>query len=328
MVLLTGILNLGRLAMKAFLKLVEIQTKIASVTPFIWSIVYTGYYFGSLRSDLILFFFVSMLAFDMFATALNNYLDWKRARKRHGYNYEMHNAIVRYGMSEKKVILIMALLFFVAVIFGLLLFLNTDAIVLFLGMACFLIGILYSGGPLPISRTSLGEIFSGFFMGYVLPFIAIFISLFNQKPILLSVENEFISVLIIWKVMIPATLALVPTTLLIAGIMLANNICDIEDDMANRRYTLPIYIGKKRALIIFDMLYILCYLDILLGILLGYLPVLSLAVLVPSPWVFRNLRAFSRIQTKKDTFKYAVNNLILVMVPLILSVLLARFFIM
>ena len=180
MVLLTGILNLGRLAMKAFLKLVEIQTKIASVTPFIWSIVYTGYYFGSLRSDLILFFFVSMLAFDMFATALNNYLDWKRARKRHGYNYEMHNAIVRYGMSEKKVILIMALLFFVAVIFGLLLFLNTDAIVLFLGMACFLIGILYSGGPLPISRTPLGEIFQGFSWDMSCP-LSLSIFLFSIK---------------------------------------------------------------------------------------------------------------------------------------------------
>ena len=154
--------------MRAFLKLVEIQTKIASVTPFIWSIIFTGYYFGSLRLDLLLIFFASMLAFDMFTTALNNYLD-KRAKKRHGYNYEEHNAIVRYGMSEKKVLLIIAVLFIAAAAFGLLLFSRTDAIVLLLGAACFITGILYSAGPVPISRTPLGEIFSGFIMGTSCP---------------------------------------------------------------------------------------------------------------------------------------------------------------
>lgn len=127
--------------MRAFLKLVEIQTKIASVTPFIWSIIFTGYYFGSLRLDLLLIFFASMLAFDMFTTALNNYLD-KRAKKRHGYNYEEHNAIVRYGMSEKKVLLIIAVLFIAAAAFGLLLFSRTDAIVLLLG------GLFHNGHPL------------------------------------------------------------------------------------------------------------------------------------------------------------------------------------
>ena len=308
--------------MRAFLKLVEIQTKIASVTPFIWSIIFTGYYFGSLRLDLLLIFFASMLAFDMFTTALNNYLD-KRAKKRHGYNYEEHNAIVRYGMSEKKVLLIIAVLFIAAAAFGLLLFSRTDAIVLLLGAACFITGILYSAGPVPISRTPLGEIFSGFIMGYLLPFIVIYFSISAQKPVILVLNAEYISILINWKALIPITLALIPTPLLIAGIMLANNICDIEDDIANKRYTLPIYIGKKPALVIFNLLCILCYLDILVGIILGYLPALSLITLVPAIRVFRNLREFGKVQTKKDTFKYAVDNLILVMAPLSLSVLMA-----
>lgn len=312
--------------MKPFLKLVEIQTKIASVTPFIWSVVYTEYRFRSLQPVLLVFFFISMLAFDMFTTALNNYKDWRRAEKKHGYNYERHNAIVRYGMSEKKVLLIMAVLFTTAAVFGLLVFLNSDLMVLFLGAACFLVGILYSAGPLPISRTPLGEFFSGFFMGYVLPFIVIYLSLFTQRPIRVAIENDFISVMVNWQVLVPVTLALVPTTLLIAGIMLANNICDIEDDIVNKRYTLPICIGKGKALILFYLLYIACYLDILVGIVLGYLPVLSLITLIPAFRVIRNLQAFSKVQTKKDTFKFAVDNLILVVAPLILSVLLAWLF--
>ena len=309
--------------MRAFLKLVEIQTKIASVVPFIWSIVYTGYRFRSLQPVLLIYFFISMLAFDMFTTALNNYLDWKRARKRHGYNYEKHNAIVRYGMSEKTVILIIAVLFTIAVVFGILVFLHADNMVLLLGMACFLVGILYSAGPLPISRTPLGEAFSGFFMGYVLPFIVIYLSLFTGKPIRLVLENEYISIILNWKVLLPVTVALIPPTLLIAGIMLANNICDVEDDIENKRYTLPICMGKDKALVLYYMLYVLCYLDILVGIVLGYLPLLSLIALLPAFRVVRNLQAFGRLQTKKDTFKYAVDNLILVMAPLILSSLLA-----
>jgi len=309
--------------MRAFLKLVEIHTKIASVTPFIWSVVFTGYWFGSLRPGLLLIFFASMISFDMFTTALNNYLDWKRARKRHGYNYEMHNAIVRYGMSERSVVLIITVLIISAVAFGLLLFIYTDVMVLLLGMACFVTGILYSAGPIPISRTPLGEIFSGFVMGYLLPFIVIYFSISGQKPVVLSLDGEFFSVLVNWNAMIPITLALVPTTLLIAGIMLANNICDIEDDTENKRHTLPIYVGKRAALVIYYLINIVCYLDILLGIVLGYLPVLSLITFVPAIRVCKNIMEFSKVQTKKDTFKYSVDNLILVMAPLSLSVLLA-----
>lgn len=34
----------------------------------------------------------------------------------------------------------------------------------------------------------------------------------------------------------------------VANIMLANNICDMEDDFINRRLTLSIYLGKENAL--------------------------------------------------------------------------------
>ena len=155
--------------LKSFLKLVEIQTKIASVTPFLLGIAYTLYRFETIRLLPVLFFLLSMLAFDMFTTCLNNYMDWKRAQKKSGFNYESHNAIVKYSLSEKTVILTLILLFLFAAIFGILTFINADLTVLILGGLSFMIGILYSAGPLPISRTPLGEIFSGFFMGFIIP---------------------------------------------------------------------------------------------------------------------------------------------------------------
>ena len=175
-------------------------------------------------------------------------------------------------------------------------FSRTDAIVLLLGAACFITASFIPQDLFPY-HDPLGEIFSGFISG-VPALHSHLLSISAQKPVILVLNAEYISILINWKALIPITLALIPTTLLIAGIMLANNICDIEDDIANKRYTLPIYIGKKPALVIFNLLCILCYLDILVGIILGYLPALSLITLVPAIRVFRNLREFERSRPK------------------------------
>lgn len=307
--------------LKRFLELVEIRTKVAGIIPFIWGSVYTGYYFHKLRIYPLIFFFISIFAFDMFTTALNNYQDWKKARKKQGFNYEKHNAIVRYGMAEGKVVALLILLFVIAVVFGLITFFNSDIVVLLLGVLSFLIGILYSAGPLPLSRTPLGEIFSGIFMGYILPFLAVYLSLCDMRPIIFKVSSDIFTITLNLQILFPITLILIPTTLLITNIMLANNICDTEDDIIDKRYTLPICMGRKKALVLFNLLYALCYSDIILCIILGFLPIFSLIVLIPSLIVVRNLKAFKLSQEKKKTFALSVLNFLFIMIPLIISIL-------
>ena len=36
----------------------------------------------------------------------------------------------------------------------------------------------------------------------------------------------------------------------------------MEDDLENRRYTLPLYIGRERSLVLFQMLYYIAFFDI------------------------------------------------------------------
>ncbi|MCX7771868.1 MAG: 1,4-dihydroxy-2-naphthoate polyprenyltransferase, partial [Clostridia bacterium] len=103
------------------------------------------------------------------------------------------------------------------------------------------------------------------------------------------------------------------------NIMLANNICDIEDDFVNKRYTLPIQIGRKKALFVYDALYALCYADIAVFLVLGYLPIFSLLSFITLFMLYKNIKAFHALQTKKDTFILTVQNFMLLMVPLILS---------
>lgn len=306
---------------KSFLKLVEIQTKIASVTPFVFGVFYTLYKYETLKVLNVLFFFISLICFDMFTTALNNYKDYKRAIKKEGYNFEIHNAIGQFGLKESTVVITIVVLLIFAMFFGVLTFLSTDYYLLALGMLSFFMGILYSAGPLPISRTCFGEVFSGIFMGFMIPFLVVYASILDYSPLMLIINKINIVFSINWMLLLPVFFSSLPAVFCIANIMLANNICDVEDDLINKRYTLPIQIGTGKALFLYGAMYLLAYLDIIFCVIIGYLPLISLATLLTSYKVYKNVRVFYGLHTKKDTFALSVMNLALIMFPLILSLL-------
>ncbi len=294
----------------AFLKLVEIPTKIASFTPFLMGNLYLFYYYSNFKIANFLLMFFSLLFVDMGTTALNNYQDYLRAEKKEGYNYQKHNAVVNYNLSKKTVKLTILILFLSAIIFGLLLYLITDLIVLIIGLISFIIGILYTSGPVPISRTPLGEIFSGLTMGFFITFLAVYIHDLDLINILVEFESIIINFkyLAILKIFIFS----LPLIFGIANIMLANNICDIEDDRENNRYTLPIYISHSSSLKLFRNLYYLSYLSIIISVVFNILPIYSILALLSFIKVRQNINKFEKKQTKKDTFILAVNNFIII----------------
>lgn len=297
---------------KSFLKLVEIQTKLASVIPFLLGTVYALYRFHKFNALNFILMMISLLCFDMFTTALNNFLDFKKARKKHGYNYERHNAIVRDGLTESSVLSVMVALFSLAVLFGILLFIRTDILVLLIGVVSFLAGISYSYGPIPISRTPFGEVLSGLFMGFIITFLSIYIHIYDSGIVQIALDNRMLSINIDWYEIMAIFLLSVPTMFGIANIMLANNICDIEDDIENRRYTLPVHIGREKALMVYSYLYYAIYIDILLMVFCKLTPVASLLVLLTFVPVRKNIKEFFKLQTKKDTFGLTVNNFVLI----------------
>ncbi|HOQ17383.1 MAG TPA: 1,4-dihydroxy-2-naphthoate polyprenyltransferase [Defluviitaleaceae bacterium] len=306
--------------LKSFLKLVEIQTKLASVIPFLLGTVYAIYRFHEFNIINFILMFISLIHVDMMTTAINNYIDYKKAKKNHGYNYELHNAIVRDNLKESTVLVTIFILFIIAVVSGLILYLRTDIIVLLLGAISFLVGICYSFGPVPISRIPLGEVFSGFFMGFVITFIADYIHVFDKGLIRIAYNNSILSLFVNLKEIVYIFLLSLPAVIGIANIMLANNICDIEDDIENKRYTLPIYIGKEKSLMLYKILYYFLYLNILLTILIGINSFVVVLTLITFIVVSRNIKIFYDKQTKKDTFSTAVQNFALVNIIYILSI--------
>lgn len=296
----------------SFFKLVEIQTKVASIIPLIVGILFTLYRYDTIKPLRLLIFFISLICVDMATTAINNLMDYKRAKVKEGYNYEVHNAIVHYGLTVKQVKKVIIILFTIGILAGITLVTMTDFVILLIGILSFGIGILYSYGPIPISRTPLGEIFSGLFMGGLIFFVTIYSQIYEDGYIIANISNGRLNVMVNVEELIIIAIVSMPLILGIANIMLANNICDVEEDIQNKRYTLPYYIGKKRAILLFDILTYGSYVIILGCIIAGILPITTILVIGTLMIVNRNLREFHKIQTKKDTFIVAVKNFILI----------------
>jgi 1,4-dihydroxy-2-naphthoate octaprenyltransferase len=102
-----------------------------------------------------------------------------------------------------------------------------SAVLALIGAVSMLVGYFYTGGPYPIAATPSGEIFAGGFMGSGIILLSCFIQqgFINAYDVLISI----------------------PSAILIAAILTANNIRDLEGDRQNGRHTLAILLGHKRA---------------------------------------------------------------------------------
>ncbi len=296
------------MSIKNFLKLVEIQTKIASLFPFLFGTLFALYRYG--RIDIVNWglMCVSLLSFDMATTTINNYMDYQKAKDPE-YR-QNHNIIGQASIPINRVRFIIGLLLTIATIAGIFLVIRTGILVLFIGMFSFFVGIFYTFGPIPISRMPLGEIVSGLMMGLIIPFLAVYIHVpwiidfeYSSTVILLSVQ---------YRELVSITLVSLPFVLCISNLMLANNICDVEQDIANDRYLLPYYIGPQRSLQLFQGSYYGAYITMVIGVICGILPWITLATLVTGIPVQKHIQLFRLRQIKSETFVVAVKNLILI----------------
>src|SRR5699024_9079253 len=89
---------------------------------------------------------------------------------------ENTNIIGQEKIAEKTVIQLILMMLTFASLLGLWLVFRTNILLLFLGGACFIVGIFYTFGPLPISRMPLGEALSGVVMGFGIFFIAVYVN--------------------------------------------------------------------------------------------------------------------------------------------------------
>lgn len=299
------------MTIRTFLEVVEIRTKIASVYPFLIGSLFSLSYFHQFQFGYTILFFVAMFLFDMTTTAINNYMDFEKA-KSNDYKYQ-ENVI---GREHLDPVVIRNLIFGMLAItagIGLILSWLTGWLLLVLGGVVCFIGVFYTFGPIPLSRMPLGELFSGVTMGLGIFVITVYVNTvqapiffldFQWKTGVFALTGHF------WQI-IAIILAAAPLVFTIADIMLANNLRDLETDIKNHRYTLVYYIGRDQGILLFRLLMLACYLMILLGLTFGVFGWPQLLVFLTFPKIRKNLRAHRQSLPHPKSFGYAIKNMIL-----------------
>ena len=297
---------------KDFFKLVELRTKSASILPYLVGTLFAVVYFEQFELVNALIMFISLISIDLATTTLNHLQEDKSEFS----TFHLDGTKYSRGAVRRLVFLFLT----VGIMSGALLAWRTGPIVWFTGILSFLFALTYSTGPLPIYRTPLAEIISGFFMGFVIIFLATQIHLGNDsfqaylfaQRLTIELELGHLGALFILSL---------PLVTAISNVMLANNLCDMAADYKIGRYTLPILIGREQGLILFNVSYLLGAVAIGLGILFKILPLRGILIFLVYIPVFKNARRFSRQQDKIKTFPLAVWNLNLIGLALVATLL-------
>jgi 1,4-dihydroxy-2-naphthoate polyprenyltransferase len=203
--------------------------------------------------------FLAMLVASLFIQAatnmFNEYYDYKRGLDTE-HSVGIGGAIVRNGVKPSTVMNIAFSFYGIALLLGLYIVANSTWWLAVIGILCMAAGYFYTGGPMPIAYTPLGEIVAGLFMGLIIILISFYIQTETITP-----ESILISI---------------PVSILVGLILLANNIRDLDGDKENGRKTVAILLGKKGAIVLLGSMFFLTYAWIAGLVLFGDM----------SPWIF------------------------------------------
>jgi 1,4-dihydroxy-2-naphthoate octaprenyltransferase len=146
-----------------FLRIVEIRTKVISVSGFAVGATYTVYRYGPVDPVVFAITLAAVLAVDMATTGFNTFFDFYSGVDRRGVNRETDKVLVHQNVAAGPALLISLGLYAIAAGLGIVLAVIATPLVVPIGAISMLIGFLYNAGPLPLSRTPLGELFAGGF---------------------------------------------------------------------------------------------------------------------------------------------------------------------
>lgn len=234
-------------------------------------------YFAPIKMDLLIVMLIACLLIQAATNMFNEYFDYKRGLDDHT-SVGIGGAIVRNGMSPKTVYNLAIAFYIIAAILGIYICMKSSWLVLIVGIICMAVGYFYTGGPIPISWTPFGEIFAGFFMGFMIIMITFFIQTGNYYhfyPALMSI----------------------PVSINIGMINMANNIRDRVKDKASGRKTYVILVGKTFAVMTMAVLYLISFLIVFYAALQNYGSWLLFIVILSGNLPIKAVRRFLRGDT-------------------------------
>lgn len=225
------------------------------------------------------------LALQIATNLFNEYYDFKRGLDT-ADSTGIGGGIVRHGLQPKNVLTIAVVLYVLAAIIGIYICLNSSWWLALIGLLGMAIGYLYTGGPLPIAYTPFGELFSGASMGIGFVLIAFFVQ--TQT---LTLQSLLISI---------------PIGILVGAINMSNNIRDMEEDKKGGRKTLPILLGKKKALLVLSSAFAISYLWLVCLVMTGYISSWAFVVFLTVKKPFKAIQGFRKGSAEPQYMRIAM----------------------
>ncbi|MBE2184212.1 MAG: 1,4-dihydroxy-2-naphthoate octaprenyltransferase [Anaerolineae bacterium] len=217
-------------------------------------------------------FILSLIAavlLQVSANLINEYYDFRRGaedQKQAGQGMILKNAL----LSPREILTSAVITVVAGAAIGLFLLFHSGIWLLLIGLGGVLVVITYTAGPYPLAYHGLGEAAVFVFMGPLMILGAYYV---------MAVRLDWTPVLVGF-----------PVGLMVAAILHANNVRDIESDAAVNKRTLAVVLGPRAARIEYAVLVSGAYAAVALLILVGVMPATAAVVLVTFPEALRLIR--------------------------------------
>lgn len=206
------------------------------------------------------------------ANLVNEYYDYKRGAdtlKVAGQGMTIKNQV----LSPREVAIGAAVSILGGALIGLYLLSQSGPALWWIGIGGVLVAITYTAGPFPLAYNGLGELAAGIFMGPMIVLGAYYV----MEPVL---RWDLVAVSL-------------PVALMVAAILHANNLRDMDADRAANKRTLALMLGRQGARVEYLILVGGAYVSLVGLVLLGLIPPGALLALLTLPEGLRLIRVFN-----------------------------------
>ncbi|KID42363.1 prenyltransferase [Fructilactobacillus fructivorans] len=284
---------------KYFYQLTEMYTTPVDVLLLLFCASFSYYFYGSFNWLYATWAFFIVFGMHLFLNIHNNLEDYEHATDVTDYKHST-SIIGMHHLSLKMIRNWVIGMGVIIAILGLILAYFTGWPTLVIGVIGFGLGVAYSAGPRPLDSTPFCELATGMLIMFFDPLVYVYLGSINRHPFTWgSVWDVFLGTMFLF------VLAYIT--------QLANNTCDLHQDIGNHRYTLVYYIGKSDAIKLFTIVFWLTILIIPILSYFGYVPLLSNLTILAYPLAWKKIKVFLTNQSKKEVYHDIVGGVTMLM---------------
>ncbi len=250
----------------------------AAVIPVLLGAALAAYY-GVFSGWPVFLALIGSIAIQMGTNLTNDYYDFRKGADVPG-TLGMGGSILRGDLTPRQVLTGAILSFLVGIVIGLYLVSITGPFIFWLGLLSVAAGFFYTAGPFALAYVGLGEVAVFIFMG----------------PVMVIGSYYVQAQTVTW----PVVLASLPVGLLVAAILHANNLRDLDSDRQIGKRTLATLLGRSGANMEYYLLVGGTYLSLAVMVLLGVAPWLTLISILTLPFAIRLMRVVAAETEPKE----------------------------